>query len=456
MNHKTILAPIIVLALGSLALSCSDSESRMPFADAATAVINLAHSDAPDRALSVDAPRRGAGAGVPIAQFDRVNLKITGPDIATIERNMPFSNTISIDVPSGPLRRFEVTVYVGPYDPDNLLTWTAAYSFRGVTSVNLPAGTSVSIPVLMSLHETKIVVPDRLNNRIVQFDNPANASETWFTSEGILYPTEIDFDARGRILFVNNPGGANNIYRMESIFGMGQPCLLSDETNDIVSIAVDRKRNLLYYATDDHAGTVALKRVNLLMIPESAVWYMDIPETPVFTAITALDVADDGSLYIAGVDDNPYSFLAKYNPLVENGVLVGQHFTNNEFFSPLDVMVRGNSICVLNDAGGNDGFVLLDFNFGPSAAIGGLGFTLGPHFGSLINDPPSEGFFYGPRKFAARREDTLVIIDEGGYFDGNPHSIDRLVFTDFSPLKPWRTFGSMGSGNSEFRFYAYC
>ncbi len=473
MNHKTLLPPIFALALCALAMSCSDSESRMPFADAATAVINLAHADAPDQALSVDTPIRSGGmpVGGPLALLDRIKIQVSGPDIGNIEKSFPYSNTVTMDVPPGPMRRFEVTVYTAPYDPDNSLTWSAPNSFQGVTTVNLPAGASVSIPVLMALHDTKIVVPDLLNNRIVQFNKRADAAVTWFTSEdasyhGIpsLYPTDVDFDARGRILIANNPGGSNNIYRIDTIASMSnQPCLMTDESNDIVSIAVDRKRNLLYYATDDHAGNAHLYRIDLTMIPASFVQELDNPsidiEMYLFYSITALDVSHDGFLYIVGVDDNMYPFLAKYDPNQQeaNGVLVGKHFTNTDFFSPLDVMARGGNVYVLNFPGDNPGLVLLDFNFGPSAALGGLGFTLGPHFGNLemSNNPPTDGFFYGPRKFAARREDTLVIIDEGSFFEGSFHPVDRLIFTDFDPLRPWYAYGQSGSGISQFNFYDF-
>jgi len=457
MNHKTILAPIFFLTVCSMALSCSDSESRMPFADAATAVINLARAEAPDQALSVDTPIRGGGmpVGGPLLLFDRVKVEITGPDIGTIVKNFPFSNTVSFDVPPGPVRRFEVTVYTAPYDPDNSPTWTAANSFRGVTTVNLPAGASVSIPVLMSLHETKIVVPDKLNYRIVQFNRVADVDATWITSDSVQYPEDIDFDARGRIFVAINPGGANNIYRMETINETPQPCLMTDESNDIVSITVDRKRNLLYYATDNHDGTAALTGIDLTSLPATG-----SPQSTVsnmFYSITALDVADDGSLYIAGMDKSDNQILFRFNPA--DGIFIGQAFTNSEnsWFYPLDVMVRGGSVYVLNNPEDNNGFALLNFNFGPSAVIGDLGFTLGVHFGSVaqVARPPEKGLFYGPKKFAVRREDGFVIIDEGEFFSPGYLSINRLVFTDFDPLRPWYTFGNTDSFNPDFQFYDY-
>lgn len=467
MKHKMILTMICILAVGFSALSCSNSESRYPFAATSTAIINLAHADAPDQALSVDIPKRYASSGTAPAQFDSVKVRITGSDIGTIEKNVPYSDTITMDVPGGAIRNFEVTAYVTPSDP------CAALSFQGSTSVYMPAATSVAVPVLMLMKETKIVVPDNVNNRIVQFNKLSNASDTWISStnygnfglSSAFYPTAVDFDSKGRILIINNPGSSNNIFRVDNIMSSTRVnCLSTDEINPIVSMAVDRKRGLLYYATNND-GSCAINRVDLSLIPvESPVTLINpivnIENPAPFYSITALDVADDGTLFIVGTDAYYYMpVLIKYNPLEGIGVLVGLPYlpSDSPWFNPIDVMARGNDAIVLNNAADypSGGWVLLKFSFDAA------GFTLGSHFGDIQIDnvPDAPSYFYGPQKFAIRREDVLVIIDEYEFFGSPYRVVDRLVFTDFDLSYSWSAYGvngyNHGSDPGSFRFYQY-
>jgi len=126
---------------------------------------------------------------------------VTGPDIAPIEKSFA-SSSISFDVPSGAIRQFDVTAHVAPGDP------SAAASFHGTAVANLPAGTTVSVPVVMLLKETKIVIPDGglsfYLGGLIMMDSMDPAS--WIYKQAADYaglanlePVDIDFDARGRI-----------------------------------------------------------------------------------------------------------------------------------------------------------------------------------------------------------------------------------------------------------------
>jgi hypothetical protein len=100
------------------------------------------------------------------ATFSNILVRVTGPDFGIMEQNFGPLGTISLDVPAGNLRQFEVIANVSPIDPG------AARSFRGTALANLPEGETVSIPVVMTLFEARLVVPDEFqNHRIVKINS---------------------------------------------------------------------------------------------------------------------------------------------------------------------------------------------------------------------------------------------------------------------------------------------
>lgn len=468
MNNKHLCALILALALGALAISCADSESRMPLGGA-TAIIKLGHSDAVDKALAPGAPLAASETLPPFALFDRVMVTVSGPDIGTIQKNFPYSDTISMDVPAGAVRRFEVTVFVAPFDPDNFLTWTAASTFKGTSTANVPAGATVSVPVMMILDETKFVIPDYLNNRIVQFSTIPTALATWVPATS-TNPVDIDFDARGRIYVLNKSvlSGYDMIYRSETIMTTGTQVLDQAYFPNLTirAFTIDRRRNILYLANYDFG--IDIISVDLSQsLPAMEMTFLNTvdPSTynPYFSDITAMDVGNDGMLTIIGNDYNANQIMMRYNPFMSElvcsegchkiyGFPVGAPFDfSSLYITPKDVQVRGQDVCVLTQSD-MPGFVLLQFQATPA------GFVLGTHFGTIpsIMGPPEKNFFYGPQQFAIRRENLLVVIDEGSYYDMWNHGVDRLVLTDFDIARPWTTFGRTGSGDGQFNFYAYC
>jgi hypothetical protein len=467
MNNKHLFALILTLALGALALSCADSESRMPVGGA-TAIIKLGHSDAIAKAISPGAPLEGKEAATLPAAIDRVQVRVSGADIGTIEKNVPYSDTISIDVPPGAVRRFEVTAFVSPTDP------SAASTFKGISTANVPAGATVAVPVMMILDETKFVLPDYINQRVVQFNTLADADTTWLTGSSGSFsisnfnPLDVDFDARGRIFILNNDPSttpADNIYRCENINSPAIPVLNPADYDgppmNITAMAVDKRRNLLYF-TDDSYGIVLYQAdLGALPVTTSVQLYNPLVEgVRCFNSITAMDVGDDGMLSIIGTNGNDEPVLVKYNPLVVEhmgevtryGAPVGTPFNFTSLnITPRDVQVRDQDVSVLTNPGDSGAFALVQFQTMPS------GFILGQHFGSLaFGALPQPGIFYGPQKFAIRRENLMVVIDEGSYYSGWNHGVDRLVLTDFDIAKPWTTFGKTGTGIGQFNFYAYC
>ena len=464
MNHKHATTLILALALGGLILSCADSESRMPLSTS-TAVIQLAHPDSPL------ASRAGgkAAATVP-ATFSSVQVVVSGADIGTIQQTFPYADTITMDVPAGVVRHFQVTAFVAPYNADDYMTWSAAATFKGEATANVPSGATVSVPVYMIMDESRFVIPDYSNNRIVQFETIQTAADTWLTSQDVsnysistFNPVDLKFDARGRIYILARyfNGSYDNICRVDNIMAAGYTTILDPAyfTNiSINAMAIDKSRNLLYFA--DSYGT--LRQADLGTLPVTGThnmlnpYYIPATETQLFSNIIAMDVDTDGMLYIIAYDSSGNPLLIKYNPLIVQhygestryGDLVGAPFNFATLgATPLDVQLHGGAVAVLTNS--VDGFALIQFQDTPA------GFIPGQYFGTVsVGTPPQDYNFYGPDRFAVRRENMLVIIDEGQ--DNNYMTIDRLVLTEFGVSEPWDTFGTTGSGVDQFRFYSYC
>jgi hypothetical protein len=465
MNYKHVTTLIIALALGALALSCADSESRMPLGSS-TAIIKLGHPDLSRKSIKPGEPLAASEVLPPPATFNRILVSVSGPDIGTIQKNFPYSDTISIDVPAGTLRRFEVTAFVAPYYADDLGTWSAASTFKGIATANVPSGATVSVPVLMIMDESRFVIPDYMNGRIVWFDSVPTAVPSWQYAF-VTNPQQIDFDARGRIyvLAKSAVGGYDMIYRSDIITST-QTQVLNESyfyQLNVRAFTIDRRRNILYLAQYNYGIDIISVDLGQTLPAMSSVFLntQDLETyTPYFSDITALDVGNDGVLTIIGNDYYANQIMMRYNPFASKtvcmegcttvyGFPVGEAYDFNTLGISLtlqDVRVREQDVCVLTNPNDNNGFVLMQFQATPA------GFILGPHFGDLSYSPmPGIGLFFGPQKFATRRDDTLVIIDEG--WDGS--SADRLVLTDFDVSKPWATFGSTGSGTGTFQFFNY-
>lgn len=122
----------IALIMPVFILSCSDSEHRIPPALLTTRVIlDLGGaSDTGDGPMKSSAP----------PDITSIALAVTGPGMMPISRTYfpPFEDTITLSVQSGPVRTFTAVA----------LSPTVTYS--GSAVADLPAGQTVSVPIVMS------------------------------------------------------------------------------------------------------------------------------------------------------------------------------------------------------------------------------------------------------------------------------------------------------------------
>ncbi len=438
MKRISVIAVYVLFIIYLLStLTCSDSERRTGLlGQTSTVIINIGHAadhasvnpSMIDRVLRFFT--RDAIAQTAPAAFSSIKVRVAGLDIGLIEKNFSPYGAISLTVPAGNLRQFEVTAYVAPGDP------SAAASFRGSAIANLPAGETVSIPVIMSLFETKIIALDFFNQRVAIKNNMHSG---WDVITRFEQPMDIDFDSRGRIYIVDQ--NTETIMRLDDINGTN-PVIIANVYQDYV--AVDRYFNRTFYYNG-----FDLYQNNLYGTKESLSKNL-ITGSYTITSINGMDAAPDGMLYIVGqvnYGGAPYDAIIKYDPDANsgNGDIVGTSISNTIITSrlnnPLDIQVKWPYAYIANNNGA-DGYKIL------KVKISGSTFSLVGNYGSQALSGPETpiGSFYGPKHFVSLRNDGLIIMDTmAGY--------SRLVHINNNLTSGWDTVGGAnGSGINQFHF----
>ncbi|HOT47029.1 MAG TPA: hypothetical protein PLC28_19280 [Spirochaetota bacterium] len=311
MKKYILLFILVTFSFASGVISCSDSETRLnSVLNQATVVINLGmpeeHASAPtsvmDRIFHFFI--RDAVAQTAPAAFSSITVRVTGPDLSPTVKSFTPTGSISFSVPAGNVRTFEVTAVVAPGDP------SVAASFRGTAVANLPAGATVNIPIVMRLNEAKIIVPDYTNARLVILNSMAGgwAERQYDTCGDACYmnPTDIDFDARGRMYVLD--ASRTEIFRFDNI-NLDNPFTLNNISSlfsgyQILSIAIDRINGYLYISSSSILYRTALDGTNPRNLNLDGI-----------TQISSIDVAPDGTLIIAGYP----STINRYNPDYDRG-----------------------------------------------------------------------------------------------------------------------------------------
>ncbi len=428
MNRASRVFIMLLIIAATGVFSCSDSEHRIPFGYA-RAVINLnLPPETPDaQAGLIERIRRflvpDAIAQSAPASFSNINVRVTGPDMALIEKSFAPYSTISLSVPAGALRIFEVIAYVAPGDP------SAALSFRGTSSANCPAGATVNVPVVMGLNTTKIVIPDYMTHRLIQINDMDGTgwvdrvgTEIGLGFDMYLSPYDVDFDNNGRIYIANNNYDRRGIIRLANIFGVigdGTSSFIYT-TEQIRTVTIDRARNILYYSDGTN-----IFRSNL--DGSSPVQLINTPPSVQF-----MKVGSGGMLYITSWS----SGINKYDPFTQSNQNANPE---SRLFNPWGVLTKGDYVYVANPLGADD-YLIVQYNSNLEIVNG---------YGTQTNsENTNRGMFYGPRNFVAILNDEITIMDDVLV------SLDKLISMNDMAGSFWKTYGSSGTGEGFFRFYS--
>lgn len=408
----------------ALVFSCSDSERRMGLlGQTSSVVINLglpADDSAANRSL-IDRLRRfiarDAIAQTAPATFSLVRVRVTAVDIGVIEKEFNPYGTITMTVPSGSLRQFEVTAYVAAGD------LSAATSFRGTAYANLPAGETVTVPVAMTLNETKLIIADFGNNRIAIMDQLGGIG--WKTPISSSFPYDVDFDSRGRIYIAQSTG----IRRIDDINGTNS--LTIGNAGTYYSVSVDRINNYVYYATSNAIYRATLNGSSVLSKNPTGI-----------TSIYGIDVDKTSSdiLYVVSG-----TTLYRYNWATgATGTILGSISTVTACY---DVLSKPPYIYVANYLD-NTGNQIMQYTVNSSNV-----FTKTANYGNRSAiATTSAGQFYGARKFVAIRNDSLILIDSGQFSTYIAKMVSLSTLNDLG----WNASGTYGNSTNQFYFWAAC
>jgi len=375
------------------------------------------------------------------AAIGSYTLSISASDMETVEQS--FTPGSSITVTAGSARSFSVTANVESGDSSAVLSWA------GSTTADLTAGEAVSLTINMDIYETKIVIPDRMNYRVVQIDNmnddgwveltgallaDLNGTDA-FSSSAQFNPYDVDFDSMGRIYIANNYGGSgmgtNCIIRIDNISGSNYlPFTETAYDYGVVALAIDRSNNYVYYVVNndiyrnDYNGTSeeVLTISNYTIVP-----------------VRGIAVDDSGIIYIAGAISGGSQAIFRYDPASTSVT----HTYTASLNQPWDVIVKDSYVYVADNYDGsnaseNDKIIRLSPD---------LQYTDELHY----NSEESDGL-YGPHRFVAILNKRFYLIDE----DESENETERIVaFADILGTN-WETFDPSQISQSAFQFYNSC
>ncbi len=464
MKKCSLFVFAVSLTVTFSSLSCSDSESKLkPLPAGQTAVIinlNLPPENPTASDNSIWNKIRSffikdAVAQTAPANFSSISVTVTGADMSAVQQTFSPSPMITVNAPAGNARRFDILANVAPGDP------SAALSFSGTATADLAEGTVVDLPITMALNETKIVVPDSANcggcgtsRRIIMIENLSTAAATWtpkttfpgFT--GTLFPMDISFDSRGRIYIANNStigviriddiNGTNLIQGSPTVYGTGTPI------NNVVTIAVDRINNILYFATASALYKSPLNGSSLATQLTLAI--------PGGNFIRGIDVDNTGMLYIVAVPSSAgQSFLFKYDPNAP-GIVGTPYPFGSSAAIPIDVLFRSPYIYVTNFSSISAGTQILQLTFSGSA----FSLVTGNGTKTATVGDTATGRFYGASRFLAIRNDVFIVADS----DQSTTTGDKLVSFSDMLFTNWTTYGNYVAGipsaAGEFKLYSTC
>lgn len=373
----------------------------------------------------------------PPVNLTEITVNVTAPDMDIVTGTYPASTTtISIEVPSGSQRTFEV------------LAQTPSATLRGATTMNIAPG-EVTVSINMDVHNTKIVIPDRQNERVVQIDDMTGTGWTTLNGSDISFvgsfiPYDIDFDSLGRIYIANFSSATDEdvVIRVDDITSTTYTHINSNSESGVLSVAIDRPNRLVYYANSDtifrcgYNDTAPVDTYSMLS-------FFDNP------TIYGISIGGSGIVYIAiryGSLTATYA-ICRFDPNADggNGLIISSYTGVPNV--PWDVMVKDGACYFANyhesSVGSNNRVIQLTADT--------LSFV--KEYGTGTDSTPTgPDELVGPRRFVAILNDDFYLIDEQG---GGGQYERLLSFSDMNGSN-WDNYGSFGSGTGQFDFFYSC
>jgi hypothetical protein len=468
MIRRIFFAAAIAMA-SSLVMSCSDSGQ-------ATVRISLENlpriaAAAPRPDTAIDRLLRffstPAHAQEILAHITTVTVRVTGPDMAPFVKTFPADTLLIVmAIEAGPRRVIEVTAALSNANP------SAALSFQGSVTVDLRAGEVKIVPLRMIAHETRLVIPDFGNDRLVQL-TLADGNVDWRELNTLVVntnitinpisPADVDFDGMGRIVVLSKNPSHPGVYRINAFPATGSSSPAEALTvpidfsqngytqQDITGIAVDRKRNILYCALYNVTTGNAILAKDLTtggvrnITQDAEINFSD--------SISDIGLDSRGGIYVTlGVSGSSSGSVFKYDPATRSI----EQFIDPEYNEPNDIHAFTSGAAM--DVTVRDNFVYVTM-LDPDSTYNSL-----VRYDRYLRNPVTISYyqhretdpFYGPHRFVGWRERWLFFIDDYDDYD-RIVGIHLSLFNNpvgESPLaEPWLSYGASGAGEGQFMFF---
>lgn len=384
-----------------------------------------------------------ARAATPPVAIGTLALKVTGADNYLLENNYTgVPSAITVNLPGPGDYTFELTALVDSAANSPIL------SYDGTASASLVEGSN-TVSMTMAIKQVKLLIPDYTGNRVAQIDSFGDET-TWSTIDGTdllavnaailtnnfqFQPHGLDLDSAGNIYIANNSSGTDRkIIRLNAF----PPTVVEDFTateENFLSLAIDHSNSLMYYITSNtlyRKGLTASSTETAIPITEG-----DIPSAS--RSFYGIAVDSEGYLYLT---NNNFSAAGIYKFSInaaDEAVLID---AVSNSFSPdsWGIMVRNDTLFVTDLGYEGDPF-LLSIDRNTMTTIDTL-----PH-------TPGSTPLNGPRLFVAiYNRDEIIFTDEMDY----SYSTSNLVKIDDIQGNGYQTYGTYGSGMSQFKLYTGC
>jgi hypothetical protein len=377
------------------------------------------------------------------------------------------TGVVEVIVPSNKNISVELEIDLNPSSTSAVLV------YDGTTTINL-APREIKDLTSMSIlpTETKIVIPDCQNNRIVQINSVADGSNNWkaltydklsYSNSSSFFPSDISFDGIGKIYIANKTGlsttyATTTILRIDNLVTPNPTAIVVSNPNptlgvpsydSIRTVSIDMINQYIYFIgnrnTRDATGGIttqanSLNRVNLNggSVPYTNTTLFGL--TDVFNA----KVDSDGLLYVLRYNANTSTFtIEKYDPNAASGSLYSNvlNYTGSVQTSfgilvkPDYVLVSAPPHLYTNTSNG-----ITQFSKNLTLMNQSIGTNNSSNTSLSMN-------FYTPHEFFAVLNRKITIADVTYAQAG-----DRLASIDDPSGTGWLTFGSFGSGTGFFNF----
>jgi hypothetical protein len=388
----------------------------------------------------------GAGGTLQIPDFSSYQIKVSAPDIDPIVQSGALPGTISVKVPYGANRRFDILAY------------TAQVRFTGTYTVATVDASTTNVPITLALDDVDLMIPvvKVTTGRLVRYsytttippatptyiDNlasslrdpalaaytgpsilpaPFNAGDSAYDAEGFVYLSEnTNATVAGpRIVKIRDATSGTSI--ASDIFYIGTKASDSTAGVGISSIAVDQTLGNMYFC---RGGERWFYKKSLKLL-EGAVDQREVASRVNLAGartIVALSVAADGSIF-ALVSNTGIYYLEKYAADPAPGSTPTATSTSVATIpAPVDVQAIGTYVYVLNSSG--TGNVIQRFDPANLATAPTTG-------GNAVVSVTTNGNFSNPTRFLTGPKGTV-------YVKVNVSGSDGFVsFTDIAGFIGW-------------------